>query len=122
MASGMNSGGSNDLNCIKIDPWTGEKFSFNVDIVAATAWQHPQQCTCIHAHESLHVSSNGGIFVIVLYITSLSTNEIGRYLNYIQKRKLTASSCHVVSSRGTTTTFWVCYSVCMDFILTLYIA
>ena len=38
MASRMNSGGSIDLNRIKIDPWTGEKFSFNLDIVAATAW------------------------------------------------------------------------------------
>ena len=32
MASRMNSGGSNDLNCVKIDPRTGKKFSFNVDI------------------------------------------------------------------------------------------
>ena len=39
MASRMNSGGSIDLNLIKIDPRTGEKFSFNLDIVlAATAW------------------------------------------------------------------------------------
>ena len=38
MASRMNSGGSIDLNRIKIDPRTGEKFSFNLDIVAATAW------------------------------------------------------------------------------------
>ena len=34
----MNSGGSIDLNRIKIDQWTGEKFSFNSDKVAATAW------------------------------------------------------------------------------------
>ena len=34
MASRMN---SIDLNRIKIDPRTGEKFSFNLDIVAATA-------------------------------------------------------------------------------------
>ena len=33
MASRMNSGGSIDLNRIKIDPRTGEKFSFNLDIV-----------------------------------------------------------------------------------------
>ena len=38
MASRMSSGGSIDLNRIKIDPRTGEKFSFNLDIVAATAW------------------------------------------------------------------------------------
>ena len=38
MASRMNYGGSDDLNCIKIDPRTGEKFSFNVDIAVATAW------------------------------------------------------------------------------------
>ena len=69
MASRMNSGSSNNLNRIKIDPRTGEKFSFNMDIVAATAWQHPQQCKFIHARESFHVSSIGGVFVIVLYIT-----------------------------------------------------
>ena len=38
MASKMNSGGSIDLNRIKIDPRTGEKFSSNLDKVAATAW------------------------------------------------------------------------------------
>ena len=38
MANRMNSGGYIDLNRIKIDPRTGEKFSFNLDIVAATAW------------------------------------------------------------------------------------
>ena len=32
MASTMNSGGSIDLNRIKIDPRTGEKFSFNLDM------------------------------------------------------------------------------------------
>ena len=44
MASRMNSGGSIDLNRIKIDPRTGEKFSFNLDIVAATAW-YDQEAT-----------------------------------------------------------------------------
>ena len=53
MTSRMNSGGSNDLNCIKIDPRTGEKFSFNLDIVAATAWQHPQQWHGQEAIEAL---------------------------------------------------------------------
>ena len=38
MASRMNSGGSIDLNRIKIDPQTGEKFNINLDKVAATAW------------------------------------------------------------------------------------
>ena len=38
MASTMNSGGSIDLNRIKIDPRTGEKFSFILDKVAAMAW------------------------------------------------------------------------------------
>ena len=38
MASGMNSGGSIDINRIIIDPRTAEKFSFNLDIVAAMAW------------------------------------------------------------------------------------
>ena len=40
----MNSGSSNDLNLIKIDPRTGEKFSFKVDIVAATEW-HGQEAS-----------------------------------------------------------------------------
>ena len=44
MASRMNSGGSIDLNRIKIDPRTGEKFSFNLDIVAAMAW-HGQEAS-----------------------------------------------------------------------------
>ena len=76
MANRINSGGSNNLNCIKIDPRTGEKLSFNVDVVAAAAWQHPQQCTFIHARDSFHVSSNESD----CYITSLPTNQIGRYL------------------------------------------
>ena len=38
MASRMNSSGSIDLNLIEIDPRTSEKFSFNLDKVAATAW------------------------------------------------------------------------------------
>ena len=106
----MNSGGSNNLNCIKIDPRTGEEFSFNLDIGAATAWQHPQQCTFIHAHESFHVSSNGGVFVIVLYITSLLSNEIGRYLKYIQKRKS--------AKRGVTHDDFL--GPCMDLLVTSY--
>ena len=110
MASRMNSGGSNDLNCIKIDPRTGEKFRFNVDIVAATVWHHPQQCTFIHARESFHVSSNGMVFVIVLYITSLLTNQIGRYLNYIQKRKSAV--------RGVTHDDFL--GPCMDFLVMSY--
>ena len=45
MASRMNFDGSNDLNRIKIDPQTPcEKFSFNVDIVATTAW-HGQEAS-----------------------------------------------------------------------------
>ena len=119
MASRMNSGSSNDLNCIEIDSRTVEKFSFNVDIVAAMAWQHPQQCAFIHACEYFHVSSNGGVFVIVLFIMSLSTNEIGRYLNYIQKQKLATWYAHIGRSRGTTTTFWV--PVHMDFLVTYVI-
>ena len=86
MASRMNAGDSNDLNsnCIRIDPRTGEKFSFNVDIVWATAWQDPQQSIFIHARSFMHFIQWEGVFVIVLYITSLSTNEIGRYLTYLK--------------------------------------
>ena len=85
MASRMNAGDSKDLNsnCIRIDPRTGEKFSLNVDIVAATAWQHPQQSIFIHARSFIHFIQWEGVFVAVLYITSLSTNEIGRYLTYL---------------------------------------
>ena len=53
MASRMNSGGSIDLNRIKIDPRTGEKFSFNLDIVAATAWyvqEASRECSSGHFH------------------------------------------------------------------------
>ena len=71
----MNSGGSNHLNHIKIDPRKGKKFSFtmNLSLVEATVWQflpvydvivdqsnpttvcrnlptmHFQSCTFIHA-------------------------------------------------------------------------
>ena len=115
MASRMNSGSSNNLNCIKMDPRTGEKFSFNLDIVAATAWQHPQQCTFIHARESSHVSFNGSVFVIVLYFTSLSTNETGRYLNYmyIQKRK-SAAHCVIAWDHNDF------LGACMDILATSY--
>ena len=47
MASRMNSGGSIDLNCIKIEPRTGEKLSFNVDI-------HVEAATFIHARAFMH--------------------------------------------------------------------
>ena len=92
MASRMNCGDSNDLNsnCIRIDPRTGEKFSFNVDIVAATVWQHPQQSIFIHARSFIHFIQWEGVFIIVLYITSLSTNEIGRYLKYPPEWKSSA--------------------------------
>ena len=113
MASRINSGGSNDLNCIKIDPRTGEKFSFIGDIEAAPGWQHPQLWTFIHARESFHVSSNGGVFVIVLYITSLSTNTFGRYLNYTQKRK---SAARGVIAWGHDDFL----GPCMDFLMTSY--
>ena len=63
------------LNCIRIEPRTGEKLSFNVDL-------HVVAATFIHAHAFVHFIQWGGVFVIVLYITPLSTNEIGRYLTY----------------------------------------
>ena len=88
--------GSNNLNCIKIDPRTGEKFSFNVDIAAATTWQYPQQCTVIRARESFHVSSNGGVFVIVLYFTSFSTNGISKTT---YKTEVGRTLCHRVGPR-----------------------
>ena len=86
MASRMNADDVNDLNsnCIRINPRTGEKIIFIVDIVAATAWLHPQQSIFIHARSFIHFIQWEGVFVIVLYITSLSTNEIGRYLTYLK--------------------------------------
>ena len=60
MVSRMNSGGSK---------------SFNVDI-------HVVAATFIHARAFVHFIQWEGVFVIVLHITSLSTNEIGRYLTY----------------------------------------
>ena len=63
------------LNCIRIEPRTGEKLSFNVDI-------HVVAATFIHARAFVHFIQWEGVFVIVLHITSLSTNEIGRYLTY----------------------------------------
>ena len=65
IASGMNSGDSNNLNsnCIRIDPRTGEKFSFNVDIVWATAWQHLQQYTFIHPRSLNTFHPMGGVLV-----------------------------------------------------------
>ena len=51
--------------------------------MAAPTTMHFHSCTFIHAFHPIE-----GVFVIVLYITSLSTNEIGRYLNYIQKTEI----------------------------------
>ena len=70
-----------------------EKFGFNVDIVAAAAWQHPQQCTFIHPRSFIHFIQWEAFFFFVLYITSSSTIEIGRYLtylNYLPQRKSAA--------------------------------
>ena len=53
----------------------GEKLSFNVDI-------HVVAATSIHARAFVHFIQWEGVFVIVLYIKSLSANEIGRYLSY----------------------------------------
>ena len=66
----MNSGGSNDLNRIKIDSQPVEKFSFNVDIVAAMAWQDPQQCTNSFMQVHSYISYNGrsSCFCTVHYI------------------------------------------------------
>ena len=63
------------LNCIRIEPRMGEKLSFNVDI-------HVVAAPFIHAHAFVHFIQWEDVFVIVLYIKSLSTNEIGRYLTY----------------------------------------
>ena len=52
--------------------------------------------TTMHFHSRMFIHTfhpMGGVFVIVyivLYITSLSTNEIGHYLNYIQNQKAAA--------------------------------
>ena len=64
MAIRMNSGGSIDLNRIKIDPRTGEKFSFNLDIVAATTW-HGQEVSRELSHGRVRkISFNVDIHVV----------------------------------------------------------
>ena len=71
--------------------------------------------TTVHVHS--YISSDGG--VIVLYIRSLSTNKIGRYLNYIQKRKSVAcGDTHAVTLRGDTHNDFL--GPCMDFLVTSY--
>ena len=119
MASRINSRDSNDLNsnCIIIDPRTGEKFSFNVDIVAATAWQHPHKYTFIHARSFMHFIQWETFLFFVLYITSLSTNEIGRYLTYLKypPERKSSARCPILL---TMTTFWV--PVCISYSDVIY--
>ena len=70
MASRMNAGDSNDLN-VALELTHGREI-------------HPQQSIFIHARSFIHSIQWEGVFVIVLYIMSLSTNEIGRYLTYLK--------------------------------------
>ena len=56
--------------------------------MAASTTMHFHSRTFIHTFHPM-----GGVLVFVLYITSLSTNELGRYLtylNYIPQRKSAA--------------------------------
>ena len=46
--------------------------------------EHPQQSTFIHARSFIHFIQWEAFLFFVLCITSLSTNEIGRYLTYLE--------------------------------------
>ena len=72
MASRMNSGGSIDLNRIKIDPRTGEKFSFNLDIVAATAVVWPGSEPRIEPRTGEKFSFNVDIHVVAATFIHIS--------------------------------------------------
>ena len=118
MASRKNSHGSNNLNRIKIDPWTGEKFSYNVDIVAATA--------CVAAPATIHFHSRTFIhtfhpmrgvlvFCTVHYVIVDQWNRSLLNLLRIPPRAevgLTRDDCWMV------TTFWV--HVCISYSDVIY--
>ena len=72
MASRMNSGGSIDLNRIKIDPRTGEKFSFNLDIVAVTAVVWPGSEPRIEPRTGEKFSFNVDIHVVAATFIHIS--------------------------------------------------
>ena len=77
MASRMNSGGSIDLNRIKIDPRTDEKFSFNLDIVAATAWYDQEA-----SRELSHGRARNSVLTWILLSRTLSdivVPHVGRW-------------------------------------------
>ena len=75
MASRMNSGGSIDLNRIKIDPRTGEKFSFNLDIVAATAW-YGQEASRELSHGRARNSVLTWIYIHVVAATFIHISQL----------------------------------------------
>ena len=76
MASRMNSGGSIDLNRIKIDQRTGEKFSFNLDIVAATAWYGQEASRDIEPRTGEKFSFNVDIHVHVVGATFIHISQL----------------------------------------------
>ena len=121
MASRINSGDSNDLNsnCIRIDPRTWEKFSFNVDMVAATTWQHPQQSTFIHARSFMNTfHPMGGVLVFCTVHYFIVDQWNWSLLNLFK----VPSRAEVVRSRCppllTMTTFWV--PVCISYSDVIY--
>ena len=75
MASRMNSGGSIDLNRIKIDPRTGEKFSYNLDIVAATAW-YDQEASRELSHGRARNSVLTWIYIDVVAATFIHISQL----------------------------------------------
>ena len=75
MASRMNSGGSIDLNRIKIDPRTGEKFSFNLDIVAATAWYDQEA-----SRELSHERARNSVFNLDIHVVAATCIHISQLI------------------------------------------
>ena len=77
MASRMNSGGSIDLNRIKIDPRTGEKFSFHfkLDIVAATAWYGQEA-----RRELSHGQARNSVFNVDIHVVAATFIHISQLI------------------------------------------
>ena len=75
MASRMNSGGSIHLNRIKIDPRTGEKFSFNLDIVAATSWYGQEG-----SRELSHGRARNPVFNVDIHVVAATFIRISQLI------------------------------------------
>ena len=88
MASRTNSGGSNDLNCtLKLPHGRARNSVLTWIYSSGHAMAAP---TTMHIHSLLLYCTLRHCRPITSLPMSLSTNEIGRYLDYIQKQKSAA--------------------------------